>query len=59
LHTVAWQQFAATYMFGTRGLPAAMGNALNLQTQIVDCRLHSGSIGCRLSAAHLNLCVNQ
>jgi hypothetical protein len=46
-------------MLGTCGLTTAIGNALNLQTQIVDCRLHSGSIGCRLSAAHLHLCVNQ
>jgi hypothetical protein len=59
LHTVTWEQFAATYMFGTRGLTAAIGNALDLETQIVDCRLHSGSIGYRLSAAHLHLCVNQ
>jgi hypothetical protein len=59
LHTVTWEQFAATYMLGTCGLTAAIGNALDLQTQIVDYRLHGGCIGCRLSAAHLNLCVNQ
>jgi Fe-S cluster biogenesis protein NfuA len=46
-------------MLGTCGLTAAIGNALDLQTQIVDYRLHGGCIGCRLSAAHLHLCMNQ